>query len=636
VADWQRRRQTATIHWVDAQWSFPPPSINPAGTRHVFTTSVTRQSDGSPCVGWRVRYEILDGPAAGFAPDGAAAIEVATDELGQASAEILQQEPAAGTNRVGIQVIRPAELGRGRRLVVGSGATLKTWSAADLTVRKSGPAVGSVGATLTYRIDVSNPGDLPAEDVTLADVVPDGLTYLRSNPAGELQGNTVRWRLGTLAAKQASSVQIDFRADRQGSVTNGAEAAAAGGLRARDGATTTVSAPSVDVQVVGPRQPVPVGQDATFTIVVTNRGRVPAGGLLLKDRFDPGLEHAQAESPIEKDLGVVLAPGGSQQVGVVLRVTKAGRLCNTVEVIGDGQVLATATACVDAVEAARPQPQPEPQPQVRPQPQPKLPPQPGPTALVSMSVAMTGPEVATVGEDVLFTIEVANTGERPLSDVLVSTTLDPALAPIEATKGHFRQQENILWRVDALPADTRRRFEVKCTCPRAAPAAWARVRVSSLEGAQGEDQASLRIEAPPTGKPPTETPSIQAPPRLTMSIAALREPVALDKQFTYLIQVKNEGQTADRQVSLVVTLPPELQLVKFGTHGPPGTDFLPDGQVIRFLPRERIEPGREKPLEYRIRVQAKRVGLVRVQAELTSEYHREPVTASVTTTIFAQ
>lgn len=255
-----------------------------------------------------------------------------------------------------------------------------------------------------------------------------------------------------------------------------------------------------------------------------------------------------------------------------------------------------------------------------------------------MSVAMTGPEVATVGDDVLFAIEVANTGERSLSDVTVSATLDAALAPKEATRGHFREGDEILWRVDTLPPDTRQRFEVKCTCPRAAPAAWARVRVSSLEGAQGEDQASVRIEAPPTQTPSAQAPSTHAPPRLTMSIAALREPVALDKQFTYLILVNNEGQTADRQVSLVVTLPPELQLVKFSTHGPPGTDFLPsaDGRVIRFLPLETIEPGLAKPLEYRIRVQAKRVGLARVEAELSSEYHREPVTASVTSTVFAQ
>ena len=48
VYGWDRHKQTAMIHWLDAQWQFPPPAINAAGTRHVFTTMVMRQSDQSP------------------------------------------------------------------------------------------------------------------------------------------------------------------------------------------------------------------------------------------------------------------------------------------------------------------------------------------------------------------------------------------------------------------------------------------------------------------------------------------------------------------------------------------------------------------------------------------------------------
>ena len=110
VQSWQARKQSSTIHWVDASWVFPPPSINPAGTRHVFTTTLTRQTNQAPLPGWLVRYEILDGPPAGFAPEGATVAEVATDDLGQASVEVFQNQPTAGTNRIGIQVIRRRRL----------------------------------------------------------------------------------------------------------------------------------------------------------------------------------------------------------------------------------------------------------------------------------------------------------------------------------------------------------------------------------------------------------------------------------------------------------------------------------------------------------------------------------------------
>ncbi len=73
IPGWDRRQQTATIYWVDAQWRFPPPAITPVGSRHGLSTVVTRQSDNSPLPGWMVRYEIVSGPDAGFAPSGHAA-----------------------------------------------------------------------------------------------------------------------------------------------------------------------------------------------------------------------------------------------------------------------------------------------------------------------------------------------------------------------------------------------------------------------------------------------------------------------------------------------------------------------------------------------------------------------------------
>src|SRR5262249_20723408 len=153
-----KRQTTSAVYWVDAQWAFPPPAVNPIGTRHTFTTIVTRHTDREPVVGWRVRYEISSGPDAGFAPDGAKMVEVLTNDLGQASAEISQLHPGPGTNQITIQVIRPAEEAGGERLVLGTGSTTKTWTSPDIALRMAGPAQAAVGSTATYRINVTNPG----------------------------------------------------------------------------------------------------------------------------------------------------------------------------------------------------------------------------------------------------------------------------------------------------------------------------------------------------------------------------------------------------------------------------------------------------------------------------------------------
>ena len=79
VYRWDARLKSAMVHWVDAQWRFPPPAINPAGTKHVFTTTVIAaiEPDAVRALAGAVRDRRR---AAGrFLPDGAAAIEVPTD-----------------------------------------------------------------------------------------------------------------------------------------------------------------------------------------------------------------------------------------------------------------------------------------------------------------------------------------------------------------------------------------------------------------------------------------------------------------------------------------------------------------------------------------------------------------------------
>ncbi|MEK6237829.1 MAG: hypothetical protein N2C14_24225, partial [Planctomycetales bacterium] len=120
VCAWEHRKDTAQVHWVDAEWAFPPPAVAAAGTRHRFTTTVTRHSNHGPVAGWIVRYEIVGGPAARFAPGGEQAVEVPTDASGQATAEILPSSSEGGTTAIRIQVIRPADAaGGGERVVLG-------------------------------------------------------------------------------------------------------------------------------------------------------------------------------------------------------------------------------------------------------------------------------------------------------------------------------------------------------------------------------------------------------------------------------------------------------------------------------------------------------------------------------------
>jgi len=642
VFGWEQRKQTATVYWIDAQWRFPPPAINPAGSRHVFTTMVMRRSNQSPCVGWRVLYTIVDGPPAGFAPSGAPTAEVDTDAAGWASVEIFQQQPSPGTNRVSIQVIRPPQAGgpSGTRLVVGSGFTSKTWSAPGLSLRKTGPAAGSVGAILTYRIEVANPGDMATEGVVVTDDVPDALSFMNSNPQGQLTGRTVQWQIGRLGPGERRAIEVNYRAERQGSVSTCAEAVAAGGLRAKQCVTTSISlavpqavptpgagcvgpaaaAPPLDVRILGPDRAY-VGELVTFEIVITNRGATTATGIVIKDRYDPGLVHERLQSPIKRLLGEDLPAGQSKRIGVEFRVARAGRLCQTVEVTGNGGIVATAEACVTATErgGVGVTPAPTAPGPVAPGPTPPGPTPPaGPTGRVSLKV--TGPQTGTVGQDVDFFIEVANDGFQPLTNLKVLADFDLALEPKAASQEKAGDEgEAIYWTIASLSLRETKKILVRCTCTKEAWRACIRVKATAVEAPMVSKEGCVAIRA-------AAAPSTSG---LSMTVGTLTGSIAEGKELTYVIQVTNKGKTEDGQVVVKVTVPPEMIPSLLGTHGP--TRANTQGQTIEFLPVERIAAG--EMLTYRVRVQAKKAGDVRLKAQLTSRAQRQPIHEEARTTI---
>ena len=257
----EERTKSATIFWVDAECGFPTPAIIPAGSKQSLTTTVWRHSNHCPRPGWIVRYETVCGPPAVFGPTGPPSIEAPTNEAGQANVEIVEKDPSPGTSQIRVQVIRPAD-SCGERLTVKESSVLVTWTAPALGIRQMGPATAAIGETITYRVEVSNPGDLPARDVVAAEELPDGLSFLQANPAPVVEGRRLQWRLGDLAPRQQQIIEATFRTTRQGAVEHCVEVTGAGGLRSSHCATTnvlaampgpaTMSAPGPGLTVPGP------------------------------------------------------------------------------------------------------------------------------------------------------------------------------------------------------------------------------------------------------------------------------------------------------------------------------------------------------------------------------------------------
>ncbi|MFJ3694613.1 isopeptide-forming domain-containing fimbrial protein [Streptomyces sp. NPDC090052] len=98
--------------------------------------------------------------------------------------------------------------------------------AADLTVAKAADATTvTVGQTVTYRITVHNAGPNQATGVTVADQLPDGLTFLSADGTpGTYDPATGKWAVGDLPDGATATLVLRAKATKAGLINNTATA----------------------------------------------------------------------------------------------------------------------------------------------------------------------------------------------------------------------------------------------------------------------------------------------------------------------------------------------------------------------------------------------------------------------------
>ncbi len=208
---WDRRRQTATIYWVDAEWQFPSPKPARAGETIQLVTRVTRSEKLVPATDWIVRvYDPRSECGHIPPPTGSNVSLVKVNSDGQAIAQLTSQPGARGSTPVMIDVIKPADPSDNLpEIVLGRGQTIVTFSSPALALQTFGPDVGSVGELLTYVASLANPGDIDAENVRLEVAIPVGTRLVSATPEPSSRTDTgLIWDQGLLAAQRQLDVSI--------------------------------------------------------------------------------------------------------------------------------------------------------------------------------------------------------------------------------------------------------------------------------------------------------------------------------------------------------------------------------------------------------------------------------------------
>ena len=672
---WDRRKQTAIIHWLDARWEFPTPVVARAGESALLATTVTRATDASPHSAWLVRYS-LEGLDTRFANNDTQ-IEVPTDSEGKATAELMPPASGGGTARVNIEVIRPAS-GNSPRMTVGTGSTTVTWAAPGLSIQVLGPESLALNAAGVFRIVVTNQGELPTRDVVVSDAPPPSLKYVSSNPNGQWFGDHLEWRIGDLPPRSQRVLDATYQAIRPGDIRFCARARAADGLTAENCLDRArIFAPALLLTMTGP-QTVPVGGEAQFRIELTNQASVALNNVRLVDRFDEGLAHAQGErSPLQWNIGT-LAPGETKRVALTFFARLPGRLCHVVDAIADGGYSATAQGCVVATAPA---------PGMAP------PAGAGPMGAGPLRVQLAGATRQQAGQSVDYTITVYNASAAALSNVRIIYQHGPSLKPDEASAGFQASRGQLIWDLPQLARDERRSYVVRVSCLQPDPAALNRVTVAADQAAPQTAELSTEITpgpvppntgnpntgTPNTGNPNTGTPSDPAfpgvptrppsstsvppadsltpppdsqpsngPPAdttlptqpgaintLSLNVAELADPVQVGQMVTYIIRIQNDRDIPDQNVALSLEFPPGVDITKAKITGfrPRGL-VGPDARTVEMEPVAELRP-REALRPCRVELPANQVGKLQFRVFLRSALQPTPITVTEETTVAA-
>ncbi len=170
----------------------------------------------------------------------------------------------------------------------------------DLTMH--GPGLKYLDRKALYTLKVTNPGNAPATNVTVSDVVPEGFKVLAASDGGRHDYNirTVSWFLGEIGAGQAKEVKFETQAIALGTFKHKARVSGARGLSAEAEFTTRVEGLSaLLLEMVDTEDPIEVGGDTGYEFHVTNTGSQTETDIKLVATVPDKMEFKSAQGPVK-------------------------------------------------------------------------------------------------------------------------------------------------------------------------------------------------------------------------------------------------------------------------------------------------------------------------------------------------
>ncbi|HTK78735.1 MAG TPA: hypothetical protein VL371_25985, partial [Gemmataceae bacterium] len=145
----------------------------------------------------------------------------------------------------------------------------------NIKLEANGPKLKYLDRRAVYTFKVSNPGDAPAFNVTVSDVIPPGFKFLQADNGGrhDFSTRTVSWFIGELGPNQSREVKFECLAVNPGEHQHKVLARASRGIKDETVLITRVDGlSSILMELVDLDDPIEVGAETSYEIRITNTG----------------------------------------------------------------------------------------------------------------------------------------------------------------------------------------------------------------------------------------------------------------------------------------------------------------------------------------------------------------------------
>jgi len=403
------------------------------------------------------------------------------------------------------------------------------------------PADSPPGDDLKYLITVQNVSSADAHAVTVRNPLPDSVEGpVRAEPEWDKAKSNAKelvWSFGTLAAGQSKTIELTLRPK-----ADAAEVKNLAYVRYEHGqaVVTRIQKPAVRLTKLAPRQGV---RDEPYTVrvVVDNTGRVPATNVRVIENLPASAEVEPvtrgAKRTDRRDGSAGAAGGGQQWVWEIARLMPGERKVLEYRVTPrepkDVYSLTNVVADKGGGDRAEARTQ---------------------VLVPGLTVKLVGPAAnapVPPGEAAKYEITVRNTGTLPSTNVRVTGTLPADCKPTKKTEGGQLYRDAIQWVIPRLePGEAQSfRFEVKATTT------GRRVVVASAVDARGQRAADELATL------------FQGSAVLLWESTPHPVTLAVGRQGTFTVRVRNNGGEAARNVRVEVDLPEAVSLVQATPRG---------------------------------------------------------------------